>query len=60
MPGWLQAVAHVLPLYYIIDGLNAVMVYSNFSGAMVDLAVSAVLAAVFFILAMSVFSWKEA
>jgi ABC-2 type transport system permease protein len=59
MPLWLQAIAHVLPLYYIIDGLNSVMIYSNTASALLDMAVSITLAIAFFLIAMSVFSWKE-
>src|SRR2546429_7340406 len=29
MPQYLQTVAHVLPLFYVIDGLNQVMIYNN-------------------------------
>ncbi len=59
MPSWLQGIAHVLPLYYIIDGLNSVMIYKNGPEALLDIVVSTVLAAVFFVAAMAVFSWKE-
>ena len=33
MPQYLQSVAHVLPLFYIVEGLNNVMVYGNITGA---------------------------
>lgn len=59
MPGWLQSVAHVLPLFYIIDGLNSVTIYSNFSSATLDLVVSIAVAAVIFGLTVLKFSWKE-
>lgn len=59
MPGWLQTIAHVLPLYYIIDGLNSVMIYSNMNAAMVDIIVSIVVGAVIFIATLVTFSWKE-
>ncbi|MBX8635796.1 MAG: ABC transporter permease [Thermoplasmata archaeon] len=59
MPSWLQGIAHVLPLYYIIDGLNSVMIYTNNAEALFDAAVSVILAALFFVAAMAVFSWKE-
>ena len=32
MPQYLQNIAHVLPLFYVIEGLNNVMVYSNYTG----------------------------
>ncbi len=59
MPGWLQTVAHALPLYYIIDGLNSVMVYSNMGAALVDIIVSSAVAVVIFIATILAFSWKE-
>ncbi len=59
MPAWLQGVAHFLPLYYVIDGLNAVMVYTNYTAAIVDMAIAFTISIAFFILAMLTFSWKE-
>ncbi len=49
MPQYLQTIAHVLPLFYIIEGLNNVMVYGNYMGAVIDLAVVAVITAVIFV-----------
>ena len=59
MPDWLQAIAHVLPLYYVINGLNSVMIYSNYSAALIDIIVSIVVAAVIFLATIATFSWKE-
>jgi len=59
MPDYLQTIAHVLPLFYVIEGLNNVMVYDNVAGAMIDIAVVAVLTAVFFIAAVMLFKWRE-
>jgi ABC-2 type transport system permease protein len=59
MPAYLQNFAHVLPLFYIIEGLNNVMVYSNLSGALIDIAVVAIITAVFFTLAVKLFKWRE-
>ncbi len=59
MPVWLQTFAHVLPLYYVIDGLNAVTIYTNYSSAMLDIVVSIGVAVVIFILMVVKFSWKE-
>lgn len=59
MPGWLQTIAHVLPLYYIIDGLNSVMVYSNMKSALIDIIVSVAVAVVIFAATLITFSWKE-
>ena len=59
MPSWIVPVAHALPLYYVVDGLNASMVYGNESAALVDLAVVAILALGLFLAATLVFSWRE-
>lgn len=59
MPIYLQSIAHVLPLFYIIDGLNAVMVYSNFIGALIDLVVVGLMTLVVFITAAKLFKWRE-
>jgi ABC-2 type transport system permease protein len=59
MPGYLQTVAHVLPLFYVIDGLNNVMLYGNYSSALVDVGVLAVLSVIIFALAVRFFKWRE-
>jgi len=59
MPAYLQTVARVLPLFYVIDGLNNVMLYANLNTALVDLGVVAVLSAVVFALAVRFFKWRE-
>lgn len=59
MPQWLQAIARFLPLYYVIDGLNAVMVYTNYASALVDILISFAISAAFFVMALLTFSWKE-
>jgi ABC-2 type transport system permease protein len=59
MPTYLQTIAHVLPLFYIVEGLNNVMVYGNYMGAIIDLAVVAVITAVIFVLAVRLFKWRE-
>jgi len=59
MPSYLQTIAHVLPLFYVIEGLNAVMIYTNFTQAAVDLLVTLVLAVVFLVAAASLFKWRE-
>jgi ABC-2 type transport system permease protein len=58
-PSYLQTVAHVLPLYYVIDGLNASMVFDNPAAAYVDLLIVGVLAIIFSVLAARAFSWRE-
>ncbi|MDR2699587.1 MAG: ABC transporter permease [Nitrososphaerota archaeon] len=59
MPGYLQSVAHVLPLFYVTEGLNNVMVYNNISSALIDVAVLGVITLVIFILAVKLFKWRE-
>jgi len=59
MPTYLQAVAHVLPLYYVIDGLNDVMIYGNYAPAYVDLGILLVISVVIFGLAVRLFRWRE-
>jgi ABC-2 type transport system permease protein len=58
-PGYLQTFAHVLPLFYVVEGLNNTMVFGNVRGAYVDLAVVLVLAVVFFLAAVRAFRWQE-
>jgi ABC-2 type transport system permease protein len=59
MPAYLQSVAHILPLFYVIDGLNNVMLYGNYSAALIDVGVLLVLSAVIFALAARFFKWRE-
>ena len=59
MPHYLQTIAHVLPLFYVIEGLNNVMVYSNTLGAIIDLAVIAVITVIIFVAAVRLFKWRE-
>jgi ABC-2 type transport system permease protein len=59
MPTYLQYIAHVLPLFYIIDGLNGIMIYSNYAQAAIDLVVVAVITIVFFVTAARLFKWRE-
>jgi ABC-2 type transport system permease protein len=59
MPQYLQSIAHILPLYYIVEGLNNVMVYANYTGAVIDLAVVAVITVVIFAAAVRLFKWRE-
>ncbi|MGA7923532.1 MAG: ABC transporter permease [Thermoplasmata archaeon] len=57
-PG-LQDVAHVLPLYYVIDGLNSTMLFGNTTRALTDALIVLVIAVVLFVLAVRAFSWRE-
>jgi ABC-2 type transport system permease protein len=59
MPSYLQAVAHVLPLYYMIDGLNNVMIYANYAPALFDGGLLVVLSIIVFGLAVRLFRWRE-
>jgi ABC-2 type transport system permease protein len=59
MPHYLQNIAHVLPLFYIVEGLNNVMVYGNYSAALVDIAVTLGITLVVFIAAAKLFKWRE-
>ena len=58
-PDYLQKVALVLPLYYVVDGLNNTMVFQHTSAALVDLAVVLGLAVLFFLAAIRAFRWQE-
>lgn len=59
MPVYLQGFAHVLPLYYLIDGLNQVMIYNNYAQSLLDAGLLLVLSAVIFALAVRFFKWRE-
>jgi len=59
MPPYLQAVARVFPLTYMNDGLRDIMVLGNVDRALVNLAIMAVLAAIFFVVGAKAMSWKE-
>jgi len=58
-PSWLVPVAHVLPLYYVIDGLSNAMLFNSPSAVYTDLIVVLVLAVAFFVFATRAFSWRE-
>jgi ABC-2 type transport system permease protein len=57
-PPALQTFARILPLYYIIDGMNQVMLFGNVTRAIEDLAIIGVAAVVVFIAAVVVFQWR--
>lgn len=59
MPTYLQYLAHVLPLFYIIDGLNGVMIYNNYAQATIDLIVVSIITIVAFAAAARIFKWRE-
>lgn len=59
MPQFLQTIAHVLPLFYVIEGLNNVMVYGNITGAVIDISVIVVITLIIFVAAVRLFKWRE-
>jgi ABC-2 type transport system permease protein len=59
MPDFLQVFARVLPLTYMSEGLRATMIYGNETAALLNLAVVAVLAVVFYAAASRLMSWRE-
>jgi len=59
MPMYLRTIAHILPLYYVIEGLNAVMIYSNYAQVATDLIVVTVITIIIFMAAARVFKWRE-
>ncbi len=59
MPTYLQGVAHVLPLYYVIDGLVNAMIYGNYGPVFVDTAILVVISVAVFALAVRFFRWRE-
>ena len=58
-PPALQAFAHFLPLYYVIDGMNQVMLFSNTARALTDVLIVFVAALVVFLLAIRFFQWRD-
>ena len=58
-PKGLQTFSHVLPLYYVIDGMNQVMLFGNATRALQDLAVVAIGSAIVFALAVRLFRWRD-
>jgi ABC-2 type transport system permease protein len=59
MPDYLRSIAHALPLFYIIEGLNNIMVYGNYTSALADIAVIAAVAIIIFVAASKLFRWRE-
>jgi ABC-2 type transport system permease protein len=58
-PAGLQAFAHILPLYYVIDGMNQVMLFSNTSRALLDLLIVLLGSVIVFFLAVRLFKWRD-
>jgi ABC-2 type transport system permease protein len=57
-PSELQAFARVLPLYYVIDGMNQVMLFTNATRALTDVVIVFIIGIVFFLLAIRFFQWR--
>ncbi len=58
-PPALQGFARILPLYYVIDGMNQVMLFSNTMRAATDLVVVLIGSLVVFALAIRFFKWRD-
>jgi len=59
LPTYLQYVAHFLPLTYVTEGLSAVMIYSNYTQATIDIAVLMVITIILFVAATKLYNWRE-
>jgi ABC-2 type transport system permease protein len=59
MPGFLQTLARILPLYYVNEGLRAAMVFEDNMTALRYSAIIGVFAAVVFILGIIATKWEE-
>lgn len=59
MPDFLQTIAMAMPLTYVNNGLRDTMIFGNMSAALWNLAIVAILAVAFFILAAKLTSWKK-
>jgi len=59
MPTWLQTVAHVFPLFYVVEGLTNLLTYGNVGPATIDLAITLIIAVAVFAAAVRLFKWRE-
>ena len=59
MPGFLQTIARILPLYYVNEGLRASMVFVDNTAALRYCAVIGVFATVVFVLGINTTKWEE-
>jgi ABC-2 type transport system permease protein len=59
MPGFLQTIARLLPLYYVNEGLRASMVVVDNRAALGDAAMIGLFATVVFVLGVSTTKWEE-
>jgi len=58
-PDYMITIAKVLPLTYLNDGLRDTMIFGNTDGALFNMAILIIIAAIFFISASKLMSWKE-
>ena len=59
MPGFLQTIAKILPLYYVNEGLRASMIFEDNIAALRNSAIIGVFAAIVFILGIVATKWEE-
>ena len=59
MPGYMQSIAQVLPLYYVNEGMRNAMIYADIDKTLVFSAFVLVFATVFFIAGILLTKWKE-
>jgi ABC-2 type transport system permease protein len=59
MPQYLQTFAHILPLFYVTEGLNNAMVYGNVNNTIIDITVLGIITLVVFVSAVKLFKWRE-
>jgi len=59
MPGFLQTIARILPLYYVNEGLRAAMVFVDNAAALRYAAMIGVFATVVFVLGINTTKWEE-
>jgi ABC-2 type transport system permease protein len=59
MPGFLQTIARILPLYYVNEGLRAAMVFVDNTAALRYSAMIGVFATVVFVLGINTTKWEE-
>jgi ABC-2 type transport system permease protein len=59
MPGFLQTIARILPLYYVNEGLRASMVFVDNTAALRYCAVIGVFATVVFVVGINTTKWEE-
>jgi len=59
MPGFLQKIARMLPLYYVNEGLRAAMVFEDNPDSLRNAAIIGVFAAVVFVIGIMATKWEE-